>query len=143
MTTNLKLALTALAASGVTAAAVALPAIGDDSPGGDANCPKMVRPAGEPGKPGGPLKQSEGRGVGSGPNPAELRACLRSKGLNPPDDDYKLKDWIASQLDDSGAGKAESDTAVADKIKSCFVALDGAAPGKPDDKPATAKASRN
>ena len=106
MPTKLALLLTAAGASIATAAAVALPAIGDD------------------GKDPAPVKSHV---AVEGPGPAELRACLTSKGLNPPDDDVELKRWIAGQM---SAGKG-------DLVKGCFIALDGK---KPDDGAAARKA---
>jgi hypothetical protein len=114
MPTKLTLTLTALLASGATAAAIALPAIGDDA--GGASCPKP-----EGGKT---------RIVREGPKPADLRACLRSKGLNPPDGDVAMKYWIGSQQSDD----------VQMKIKQCFIATDPAGLGKPGDvKPGDVK----
>jgi hypothetical protein len=111
MRTNLKLALTALAASGATAAAVALPAVGAGDDG------KPVCPAkGIAGKKAEGGKFKEGIVV-PGPSPAELRACLVSKGLNPPDGDIAMKEWIGEQESASGENLS--------KIKSCFVALEG------------------
>src|SRR5689334_8786935 len=99
MPTKLALLLTAAGASIATAAVIALPAIGDD--GKD------------------PAPAAKTRVAVEGPGPAELRACLKSKGLDPPADDVELKRWIAGQM---SAGKA-------DLVKGCFIALDGAKPG--------------
>ena len=97
MPNKLALLLTASVASIATAAAVALPAIGDDG----------ASPDGKPVKPAGDTVRVE-----HGAGPAELRACLKDKGLDPPAGDVELKKWILAQID---AGKGDAIKGCADQ----------------------------
>jgi hypothetical protein len=80
--------ITAGAASLSTlAAAVAVPAIGDDGKG--------------------PAKGDGIMVVHAGPAPEELRACLKDHGLDAPDGDpVALKQWIGEHLDEAATRKA-------------------------------------
>jgi hypothetical protein len=111
--------LTALAATAATAAAITLPAGASDQPTGkDARFVACLRdhglaiPADTTGDAikgwllahenvDAAVRACRPRDAGADVKIGELTACLRSHGLNPPDDPFQLKAWLAQQGDNA------------------------------------------
>jgi len=146
---RLTITLTAAAASALVAAAtVALPALGDDDPGGPAALAACLRSHGLDGAPSAPedLKpwiarreaqdpqavkaamnacqafQTPRERELAGPDVQKLVACLRADGLDAPSDPLALKRWL---------GEKQADDAVDRAVVKCKMQLDPGPAAKP------------